>query len=219
MNPAYNEEYYVLAQRVMGDMLDYAVNTLNYPIEDFYNMFLVSSLSKQIEIGNPTFVAGKNGCEIARLVIEETFGMEFWQEDVMYLDKSPEYWIGWTLAYYQWYSSRSFLEISRIISVKEMYLMYNTLHEADISKTVSIIGERINNKNESILKRLRAYAGLSQTLLARESGVALRQIQMFEQGQRDISKAQADTIYKLSKALKCDMKDLIPFDDNRAAHP
>ena len=27
---AYDEEYLPLAQRVLGDMLDYAVNTLNY---------------------------------------------------------------------------------------------------------------------------------------------------------------------------------------------
>jgi len=39
--------------------------------------------------------------------------------------------------------------------------------------------------------------------------VPLRQIQLFEQGQRDINKTAAVTLYKLSKALCCRMEDLL----------
>ncbi len=60
----------------------------------------------------------------------------------------------------------------------------------------------------SRLKRLRTYAGLSQKMLADRSGVALRQIQLFEQNQRDISRAQGNTLLMLSRALNCHM-DLI----------
>lgn len=35
------------------------------------------------------------------------------------------------------------------------------------------------------------------------------QIQLFEQGQRDINKAQVQTIKSLSKALKCDVEDIM----------
>lgn len=207
---AYDELYLPLAQRVMGDMFDYAVNTLSIRIEEFFNMFIISGMSYQFEIGNPTYVAGKNGCEVAREVISECTDIHIDKEDVMYLDKSPEYWIGWALAYYQWYSSLSYRYIDRHVPIDTMYGMYTTLHEADISLYVEIMDEKCHyEKNESMLKRLRTYAGLSQSKLAAESGVALRQIQLFEQGQRDINKAQVNTVLQLSQALHCNVEDLI----------
>ena len=101
---AYDEEYVTLAQRVMGDMLDYAVNTLNYELQNFYRMFLISGIARQFEIGNPAYVAGRNGCEVAKEVIVLS-GLDMPEaEDLMYLDKSMEYWTGCALAYYQWKS-------------------------------------------------------------------------------------------------------------------
>jgi transcriptional regulator with XRE-family HTH domain len=88
--------------------------------------------------------------------------------------------------------------------------MYDTLHEADVSLFVEILNEKISEfKQESMLKRLRAYAGLSQRMLADKSGVPLRQIQLFEQGQRDIKKTQGATLLSLSRALGCSMEELI----------
>jgi hypothetical protein len=139
---AYDELYLPLAQRVMGDMLDFAVNTLNVELAEFYKMFLVSGMARQFEIGNPTYVAGKNGCEVARIVMEESGCACPTVEDAMYLDKSEEYWIGWSLAYYQWQSNRTFLEIEHCVPIESMYGMYATLHEADISLYVDIMDEK-----------------------------------------------------------------------------
>jgi DNA-binding Xre family transcriptional regulator len=207
---AYDEVYVSLAQRVMGDMLDFAVNTLKVKLAEFYKMFLVSGMAHQFEIGNPTYVAGKNGCEVARLVMEECGCVCPAAEDVMYVDKSEEYWIGWALAYYQWQSNRTFLEIEHCVPVESMYGMYATLHEADISLYVDIMNEKCQKYMEqSRLRRLRTYANLSQSQLANASGVALRQIQLFEQGQRDIHKTQGETLMQLSKALNCKIEDLL----------
>ncbi len=41
------------------------------------------------------------------------------------------------------------------------------------------------------------------------SGVSLRSIQMYEQRQKDINKAQSDSIYRLAKSLGCTMEDLL----------
>lgn len=60
-----------------------------------------------------------------------------------------------------------------------------------------------------MLKEIRQKIGLSQRDLAERSGISLRMIQKYEQGQKDINKAQATTVYKLSKALKCNMEDLL----------
>ena len=37
------------------------------------------------------------------------------QDDIMFLDKSPEYWAGWSLAFYQWFSGRDFMSILEIV--------------------------------------------------------------------------------------------------------
>lgn len=208
MNFAYHELYLPLAQRVLGDMYDYAVCTLHYQLKEFQKMFLVS-LAKQFEIGNPHYLAGKNGCEVAKEVIYLCTGEEVEMEDQMYVDKSPEYWIGWTIAYYQWLRGVSFREMEAILPVDEMYGMYPTLHEADVTVFVEIMDERFSARNASNLKRLRSYAQISQSLLAKESAVSLRQIQLFEQGQRDINKTQGQTLRQLASVLKCDIEDLL----------
>ncbi len=142
MAHAYNVLYLPLAQRVMGDMFDYAVNTLSIKIEEFFKMFLVSGMAHQFEIGNPTYIAGKNGCEVAREVINGCSDLNIEAEDIMYMDKSPEYWIGWALAYYQWQSSFPYRYINRLVPIESMYGMYKTLHEADISLFVDIMNEK-----------------------------------------------------------------------------
>ncbi len=59
------------------------------------------------------------------------------------------------------------------------------------------------------LKEIRTQQGLSQSQLAKASGVSLRMLQKYEQGVRDLNKAQAETVYKLAKVLNCKMEELI----------
>ena len=61
----------------------------------------------------------------------------------------------------------------------------------------------------SNLKRIREGLGLSQNKLADKSGVNVRMIQHYEQGVKDINKAQVETVYKLAKALKVNIEELI----------
>lgn len=60
-----------------------------------------------------------------------------------------------------------------------------------------------------VLKKLREAAGLTQNALAEASGVSLRMIQLYEQGQRDIMKAEAGTVLKLAKVLNVTMEKII----------
>lgn len=210
MSYAYSELYIDGAQRIMGDMFDFAVHSLNIPLSIFFNYFVVSGMARQFEIGNPTYIAGKNGCEVARDVAEQCKVEIPDVEDAMYLDKSEEYWIGWSLAYYQWESGVRYIDIVECVPIEEMYAMYPTLHEEDISSYIQQMNDRIRNRSqESRLKRLRFYAHFSQNQLAKASGVPLRQIQLFEQGQRDIRKTQGDTLQKLAKTLHCQVEDLL----------
>ena len=74
-----------------------------------------------------------NGCELARQVLSEVRIGFIEAEDIMYLDKSPEYWSGWALAYYQWHSARSFMDILTVVSLSRIREMYPVYHEMDIS--------------------------------------------------------------------------------------
>nr|DAJ51137.1 MAG TPA: helix-turn-helix domain protein [Caudoviricetes sp.] len=58
------------------------------------------------------------------------------------------------------------------------------------------------------LQRLRLAAGLSQSQLASKSGVNVRMIQQYECKDRNINKAQFDTVCKLSSALSIRAEDL-----------
>lgn len=62
------------------------------------------------------------------------------------------------------------------------------------------------------LKRIRKEKNLSQKSLSELSGVNIRMIQYYEQGAKDINKAQASIIYKLAQALNCNMEDILEID-------
>ena len=62
---------------------------------------------------------------------------------------------------------------------------------------------------ETKLKRIRESRGISQSELSEMSGVQLRSIQMYEQKVNDIDKAQAQTLYKISRGLGCNIEDIL----------
>ena len=53
------------AQALLGDAFDYAVNACDISGNDFVKLFSVSSVSKRIENGEPAYLAGKSGIEVA----------------------------------------------------------------------------------------------------------------------------------------------------------
>lgn len=211
---AYAEEYAAGAQRILGDAVDFAVMTLGLEPDIFGKAFAVSDTSKQFGSGNPRYVAGMNGCELARKVLLETNTSFTDAEDAMYIDKGPEYWAGWALAFYQWYSGYTFMEILTAVPMEELIAMYPAGHEMDILQ----FADRMQKKMKAAypwtkLRMRREVCGLSQSELAADSGVALRQIQLFEQRRRDINKTAAETLLRLSRTLCCRMEDLMEFSE------
>lgn len=207
---AYREEYLAGTQRILGDMLDFAVNTCGMDASEFWSLFLVSDVSRQIAAGNPSYVAGKSGCELMRMVMTQSGLEEPKQEDVMYVDRSAEYWAGWAVGFYQWYTARAFRMIDQTLPIAEVIAMYPVYHEMDIMQFVNAAEERylrVHTRTNLALRR--GYAGLSQRELAEQAQVPLRQIQLFEQRQRDINKAGALTVMKLARILQCRSEDLL----------
>ena len=210
MTHAYQEIYLSKAQSILGDAFDYAVNTCGILGDDFVKLFIASSVSKRIENGEPTYLAGKSGIEIVIEIIAETKGQELQVKPQEHFKRSKEYWIGWAVAYYQWYSGRKYSDIFNVISFEDLQKMYYTLHEADITKFADILDSKMKEHfSETNLKRIRTAYRLTQSELAKRSGVNLRSIQMYEQRNKNINKASVDTIYRIAKVLGCTMEDLI----------
>ena len=113
------------------------------------------------------------------------------------------------MAQYQNYKCIPFCILNKKFPIYKVLSLYQTLHEADITKFFSVADEYIDaNKKETNLKRIRTAAGLSQKQLAEKAEVSIRNIQMYEQRQNDINKAQADILFRLSKTLGCNIEDL-----------
>ena len=65
------------------------------------------------------------------------------------------------------------------------------------------------------LKRLRTEKGLTQSQLAESAGTTQRMIQKYESGERDILKAQVQTVHKMAQALGCSIEDIIKQNKGR----
>ena len=210
MTHAYRKTYLYNAARNFGNMMDYAVNDCDINGCMFLHMFISSGLAQQFERGDPKVVAGKSGVELAIEVITKTSGVAPKAVPSMTDHKSSEYWGGWALAQYQWYTARSFSSILRFMPFSDILNMYYTLHEADITKFYETAEEIYQNaRPQTNLKRIREANGLSQSGLANESGVTLRSIQKYEQRNKNINKAQALTVVKIARALGCEVEDLM----------
>jgi len=213
MMRAYAETYLDDAMNNLGDMFDYAVYDCKYEIEEFFSLFLVSGVAKAFGKGNPKYVAGLSGPEIAKEVLFKTKGSRPDAAISENIDKSAEYWSGWVLAYYQWYSGRSFADLSENgLTMEHLLNLYPTLHEADITKFVDITNRFIAQNaagNITNLQKIRKASNRTQKLLADEAGVSLRMIQLYEQRNKDINKAQAITLFKIARVLGCEIEDLL----------
>ena len=134
MARAYKKTYLNNAMRNLAVMMDCGVRKYGYPIEDFYEKFLASDVSRQFAGGNPRYLVGMSGAELADSVVETTGGTVLSENDGSY-SVSPEYWAGWVLAYYQWLTCRSFAFMRKKgLGINEVIAMYYPLHEADLSK-------------------------------------------------------------------------------------
>ncbi|MDR2615419.1 MAG: XRE family transcriptional regulator [Oscillospiraceae bacterium] len=148
MTRAYEETYLDDAMNNLGDMLDYAVNDCGFDIEDFFSSFIVSGVADKFEHGNPKYVAGLSGPELASAVIYKTRGTRLDAPPSENTDKSPEYWAGWILAYYQWYMASRFADMHRLgLTVARVLSLYPTLHEADMSKFVDVANHIIEKNS------------------------------------------------------------------------
>lgn len=162
---AYDETYLDDAMCNLGEMLDYAVNVCGYDIDVFFRYFIISGVGTQFEKGNPKYVTGMSGTELAWDVIRKVTGSCEYKEPNESIDRSREYWTGWVMAYYQWLRNMTFSELfERGLTPAKVRRDY-ILHEADITKFVDMADRAIEFERYNVgnrLKRMRLYWGYTQ---------------------------------------------------------
>lgn len=207
---AYDYELMPRAQKVMGSLFDTSIHFYGIKLDDFYDMFLNSSISKRIERGDSAIIEGHSGRELSYSLLESNGFQDLKKPEYYSIGRNKSYWLGWSMAYYQWYKGISFSRITDGVDIDVYWNMYEKYHEMDILQFVDRVDDiRRTAQTESNLKRLRSYARLSQSQLAAKSGVPIRTIQQYEQKAKDINKANVDYVVRLSRVLNCDVEMLL----------
>lgn len=213
MTRAYDEQYLSDAIGNLGEAMDYAVHACKLTMDEFVALFITSGLAEQFGAGVPKVVSGMSGTELVYEVIERSgTNSEPFIVQVEY-DYSREYWCGWILAYYQWYTGRTFKNIRQYISMQKIAELYPALHEAAEDKFVDTVNHIIKKSNvPTRLQNLRKISGYSQRELSEKSGVSLRSIQQYEQRAKDINKASVTSLRALAQTIGCQIEDLIEYE-------
>ena len=206
---AYDEIYLDDAMETLGSAVEYAVLLCGIDGQEFLNLFIISGLSDEFGKGNVKYISGMSGIEFARLVFEKCGKQCGDVQPLPYVDYPPEYWVGWILAYYQWYSGRSFEAIFKRISYDDIRNVYGVLHEADPSKAADVFDRMMNSRYETNLAVQRKKCGLSQSQLAKAADISIRSIQLYEQRKADIGKAQYNHLSAIARVLGCAVDDIL----------
>lgn len=206
---AYDEVYLDDAMDCLGAAVEYAVLSCNMNGQSFLDVFIASGVADEFGHGNVKFISGMSGIELARYVLKTCGMIASEKTDFEHIDYPPEYWCGWILAYYQWYSGKSFASICRQIKFQMLMDVYGVLHEADPHKAADVFDQIMAQKEETNLAYYRKLKGLSQSQLARASGVSIRSIQLFEQKRTNINNAQYNHLSAIAKVLGCLVEDLL----------
>jgi DNA-binding XRE family transcriptional regulator len=208
----YDRLYLPQARETLGAMLDYVVWDCKLGADEYFALFVTSGLADRFGRGDPKLLSGMSGVEIAW----ETFARTRYTEDRprprYNLNRSKEYWVGWALAHCQWATSVSFRELTRYVPPTRMAGLYSPYHERDVQALVErVVDICRTGKKETNLKLARQRRGMSQSELAEAAQVPLRTLQQYEQGQKNILKANVSYAVSLAHVLGCSVEEILDY--------
>ena len=118
MTRAYQQFYLNDAQQNLGVMFDYALRILGYDGNRFFFYFIQSDVATKFEHANPKYIAGLSGIDLCDKVLAKVGEKQVLTQNVpasptndIFIDQGPEFWTGWILAYYQWYTGLRFSDL------------------------------------------------------------------------------------------------------------
>jgi hypothetical protein len=174
---AYDDQYLDDAMICLGEAMDYVANICQIEMDRFLELFIGTGYAEQFGAGVPKYVSGLSGTELAMDILTKSGIYNTFPQAKIEYSYSPQYWSGWILAYYQWYTGRSFKEIQKYITMQEIEKLYPTLHEASEKKFVDTVNRIIRKKNPPTrLQVQRKISGYSQRELAEKVGITNYQI-------------------------------------------
>ena len=208
---AYESFYLPEAKRHLGVCTDYLVNVCGVAADRVGDIYGESGTMRQFGRADPGVLAGLSGTELGQRLFRELRAGEEPPEPVRGgPGKSPEFWGGWALAHFQWHWCTTFRWIFERTTLSALLAKYSVYHEMDISRFLEdFMADLRAVATEPHLRRIRRAAGLSQSELARETGVNVRNIQLYEQRAQDIDRASAATLAALARRLGCSIEDLM----------
>ena len=198
---AYNEIYLDSAMQTLAETFSFVSNSKDADL--LFERFIMSGIASQFGRGNPKYINMPS-----HVLFDEISNGYLTRCKPNSFERTPEYWCGFVLAYYQWYTGLSFEEIGNKISTSKIISLYNPFHEVGLDKFVEFANTLVLDK-ETNLAKYRKMMNLSQKKLAKYSGVSLRSIQLYEQRHLDINVAPAEKLYKLAKVLGCNIENLL----------
>ena len=136
---AYNDEFLPTIQSKLASMVEIAVLIEKIEIDEFMTRFLSSTVCRAFETASPILALGKSANELLGIVLNRE---PIEVEENSYA--SPEYWVGYTLAYAQWYFNKPFSELVAAYPCSKLIDNYFPYHETDISNTLDLYRAQLN---------------------------------------------------------------------------
>ena len=214
---AYNDTYLEEAMENLGTAMDTAVRAVGMTVDEFMESFISSGVARLYEQGWYEYTAGMSGMELLMKIMRDNQDNRPIKDIQRSFEKTPEYWTGWILAYWQWRSVMSYQDIMSYMKAKDVLRLYHPLHEASEERACdSFRNIMLANPHETKLATLRKSYDLSQRDLSIRSGVSLRMISQYEQREKNINRAAVSSLLSLSTIFSCRIEDLmepIPLTD------
>ena len=146
---AYDKSYLEDVANKLGTMLEYAVSN-KYDPNTFWDLLITSTVAREIENGNPKYLAGYSAFDYFNIVISTLPGNEQKTFDSDYkIQNDIYYWTGFVIAHLQFESNLSFFKINKYFPFNDVTQLYFPLHEADVKKFIDIALDRIKNSKEN----------------------------------------------------------------------
>ena len=223
----------------LGKMLDFAVHSLRQNADAYFVLFITSGFARVMENMDIRCIAGMSGIEMSYKVLDKCGVAYTRVTPRHTAGLSREYYAGYALAKVHVETGLTYEQITAVMPVSSIISMYGNYHNRAMNELpwqmsdedrldavdkikAAFPGELLKSardaigsqagsgaKKETRLKELRLLNGLSQSRLAKASGVPLRTLQQYEQRQKDLAKANFEYIMRLSSVLNCEPADLL----------
>lgn len=145
---AYDKRLLEVAMYSFGEMCEFAVKVMGYPLDLFLGMFAKSRIAKDMSAGYIWILGRKQGTEIAYAVEEDLRGCIIFRGHSI-PDFSMEHRLfkfGRAIAFYQWYSTIPWDKMFSKISLFEMLDVYQCMSDGSYEKYCAMIDSLVEKR-------------------------------------------------------------------------